>query len=136
MLSRRKAMFLDTAPLGRSNFRGKDFAMSLATWFQQAPSAQQLIAWAVDVARGCHASVAQRLSPAMYEMTLPEARGYIRARAAEVVDREVIRLQERIGSQAAIVASVKHRASEEVIRMAMGDLLKATRQTPVVRKAA
>jgi hypothetical protein len=136
MLSRRKAMLLDTAPLGRSKFRGKDFAMSLATWFQKAPSAQQLIAWAVDVARGCHASVAQRLSPAMYEMTLPEARGYIRARASEVVEREVVRLQERFGTQPGVVAVVRLRATEEVIRMAMGDLLKATRQTPVVRKAA
>ena len=108
----------------------------LATWFRPAPSTQQLIAWAVDVARGCHANVAERLAPAMYEMTLPEVRGYIRARAAEVVEREVVRLEERIGTQASIVAIVKHRATEEVIRMAMGDLLKATRQTPVVRKAA
>src|SRR5262245_17501813 len=111
-------------------------AMPLATWFRPAPSTQQLIAWAVDVARGCHTSVAQRLTPAMYEMTLPEARGYIRARSAEVVQREVVRLSERIGTQPGVVAVITHRATEEVIRMAMGDLLKATRQTPVVRKAA
>jgi hypothetical protein len=116
--------------------RGKDFAMSLFAWFRQAPSAQQLIAWAVDVARSCHAGVAQRLSPMMYDMTLPEARGYIRARGAEVVESEVVALARRMGLQPPVVAVVKQRATEEVIRMAMADLLKATRQTQPLRRAA
>src|SRR5215211_2570878 len=93
---------------------GKDFDMSLATWFKQAPSTQQLIAWAVDVARGCHAKVGQRFSPLMYDMTLPEARGYIRARAAEVVEAEVLLLEQRTGCQPASIAIVKQRAAEEV----------------------
>jgi hypothetical protein len=72
----------------------------------------------------------------MYDMTLPEARGYIRARSAAVVEGEVLLLVQRVGCQPTAIAVVQQRAIEEVVRMAMGDLLKATRQTPVLRRAA
>ncbi len=110
--------------------------MWIPSWLQRSPSSQQLVAWAVDVARSCHASVAQRVGDAMYQMSMPEARGYIRARSASVVEQEVALLQQRIGCQMAVATVIRKRATEEVVRMAMGDLLKATRQSSAVRKAA
>ncbi len=110
--------------------------MWLRNWFRPSDSTQQVIAWAVDVARNCHAGIALRLDQAMYRMSLPEARGYIRARSAAVVMQEVASLQQRATFKLAVAQIIRKRATEEVVRMAMGDLLKATRQSPAVRKAA
>jgi hypothetical protein len=111
-------------------------SMWLASLLQHPASTQQLVAWATDLARRCHDGVALRLDQAMYRMSLPEARGYIRARSAQVIEQEIATLQQRTGLQPAVVPIVRKRATEEVVRMAMGDLLKATRQSPAHRRAA
>jgi hypothetical protein len=110
--------------------------MWLASLLRHTASTQQLVAWATDIARSCHDSVALRLDRAMYRMSMPEARGYIRARSAAVVEQEISLLQKRTGLQPAVVPIVRKRATEEVVRMAMGDLLKATRQSAAHRRAA
>ena len=110
--------------------------MGLASWFRHSTNIQQIAAWAVEIARRCHAGVSQRLDQAMFSMSLPEARGYIRARAAVVVEQESMLVLQRTACQSAVAAEVRRRATEEVVRMAMGDLLKATRQSPAVRRAA
>jgi hypothetical protein len=110
--------------------------MWLPTWLRRSISTNQLLSWAVDVARQCHDAVSARLSPAIFEMSLSEARGYVRARSAAVLDEEIARLQKRTGCQASLLAIVRDRGSDELIRMTMGDLLKAMRQPQQVRKAA
>ena len=109
--------------------------MSLFGWMQRSVSAQQVAAWGADVARKCQASVAERLT-AMRQLTLTEARGYIRARAATILDQEIARLQATTGCPQLMAIAVRDHATEEVIRMAIGDMLKAVRQSQPIRKAA
>jgi hypothetical protein len=68
-------------------------------------------------------------------MSLPEARGYVRARAAVVIDDELAVFIRDTGCQPAVAKAVRECAVEEVTRMAIGDLLRAVRQVPM-RKAA
>lgn len=109
--------------------------MSLLNWLFPSVSTQQLNAWAMEVARRSSDEVAVRLSPAMRRMSLSEYRGYIQARAAMVLDVEIDLLQQQTGCGANLAAAVRQRAVAEIVRLAIGDLLKATRQAPL-RKAA
>ncbi len=110
--------------------------MSLFASFFRPAGGKQVTAWAVEVARRCHAAVSIRLGQQVYRMNLPEARGYIRARSAHVLDGELVLLRERTGCDAAVAQAVRERAFDEVIRLAIGDLLKATRTAAPLRKAA
>ena len=110
--------------------------MALLHWMRSPLSAPQISSWAVELARRSHAAVSQRLSPALLRMGLMEARGYIRARAAAVVASELDSLVQRTGCSPALAAIVRKRAIDEVVRLAIGDLLKSTRQTAASRKAA
>src|SRR5215831_579893 len=76
--------------------QSKDCAMSLFGWMQRSISAQQVVAWGAEVARKCQGAVAQRLT-ATNRLTLTEARGYIRARSATVLDQEIARLRATTG---------------------------------------
>jgi len=109
--------------------------MPLLNWLLPSVSPQQLNAWAMEVARRSQDGVAARLGPAMRHMSLSECRGYIYARAAGVLEVEMDVLEKQTGCGANLAAAVRQRAMSEIVRLAMGDLLKATRQAPL-RKAA
>jgi len=109
--------------------------MRLLNWLLPSVPPQQLNAWAMEVARRSSDGVAARLSPAMRRMSLAECRGYIQARAATVLDIEMDVLQVQTGCGANLAAAVRQRAMAEIVRLAIGDLLKSTRQAPL-RKAA
>jgi hypothetical protein len=125
-----------TVETHRSTTRlSKNPAMSLLNWLFHSAAPQQLNAWAMEVARRSSDAVAVRLSPAMRRMSLSQCRGYIQARAATVLDVEMDLLQEQTGCGPNLAAAVRQRALSEIVRLAIGDLLKATRQAPL-RKAA
>jgi hypothetical protein len=113
----------------------KSLAMPLLNWLLPSVPPQQLNAWAMEVARRSQDAIAARLSPAMRRMTLSECRGYIHARAAAVLEVELDLLEEQTGCGPNLAAAVRQRAMSEIVRLAIGDLLKTTRQAPV-RKAA
>jgi hypothetical protein len=118
--------------------------MSLWSRLFSSVSTRQVSNWAVEVARRCQIEVAHRLNDSIHRMSLPEARGYIRARAARVIDAEMSLVRRRTGCQESIAAAIRERAVEETIRLAIGDLLRATRRSastvtisqPPLRKAA
>jgi hypothetical protein len=118
----------------------------LSIWNQliRPATARQISNWSVEVARRCQTEVASRLSSSIHRMSLPEARGYIRARSARFIKAEIPELSLRTDSQAAGPDAIRERAIEETIRLAIGDLLRATRRAiptpqpmaPARRKAA
>jgi len=125
-----------TVETHRSTTRlSKNPAMSLLNWLFPSAAPQQLNALAMEVARRSSDAVAARLSPVMRRMSLSQCRGYIQARAATVLDVEMDLLQEQTGCGPNLAAAVRQRALSEIVRLAIGDLLKATRQAPL-RKAA
>jgi len=109
--------------------------MSFLSWLFPSVSQQQIHTWAMEVARRSSEGVAVRLSPVMRRMSLSECRGYIQARAATVLDMEMDLLEEQTSCGPSLAAAVRQRAVSEIVRLAIGDLLKATRQAPL-RKAA
>ena len=109
--------------------------MSLLNWLLPSVAPQQLSAWAMEVARRSQDGVAERLGPSMRGMSLAECRGYIQARAATVLDLEMDLLEKQTGCGTSLAGAVRRRAMAEIVRLAIGDLLKATRQAPL-RKAA
>lgn len=118
--------------------------MSLWSRLFSTVSTRQISNWAVEVARQCQIEVSHRLNDSIHRMSLPEARGYIRARAARVIDAELTLIRRRTGCQDSVAAAIRERAVEETIRLAIGDLLRATRRSapavtisrPPLRKAA
>jgi hypothetical protein len=113
----------------------KSLAMPLLNWLLPPFPPQQLHAWAMEVARRSQDAIAARLSPAMRRMTLSECRGYIHARAAAVLEDELDLLEKQTGCGANLAAAVRQRAMSEIVRLAIGDLLKTTRQSPLQKAA-
>lgn len=110
--------------------------MSLLNWIRRPVTVRQVAVWAVEVARRCHPEVSLRLQQGVYDMSLVEARGYIRARAAIVLDDEISQLQRQTHCSLEMATSVRRRAIEEIARLVIGDILRATRQAPMLRRAA
>jgi hypothetical protein len=108
--------------------------MSLWSRMFSSVSTRQISNWAVEVARRCQIEVAHRLEDSIHRMSLPEARGYIRARSARVIDAEMALVCRRTGCQSAVAAAIRERAVEETIRLAIGDLLRATRRAVATEK--
>jgi hypothetical protein len=108
--------------------------MSFLNWLLPSVSPQQLNAWAMEVARRSQDGVAARLGPSMHRMTLSECRGYVHARAAAVLEVELDLLEKQTGCGTNLATAVRQRAMSEIVRLAVGDLLKATRHP--LRKAA
>jgi hypothetical protein len=111
--------------------REKESAMSIWSRLFSRTSTRQISNWAVEVARRCQLEVAERLSDSIHRMSLPEARGYIRARAGRVIDAEISLVSRRTGCQPSVAVAIRERAMEETIRLAIGELLRATRRTVV-----
>ena len=78
--------------------------MPLFDWFRPHASALQITTWAVDVARRCQPDVARRLSPDIHRMSFAEARGYVRARSASLLDDEISQLRQRTACHPALAA--------------------------------
>lgn len=108
--------------------------MALANWFGLPVTPRQIAGWATEVAQHCQADVAARLGPVARGMSLAEARGYIRARLAVVLDQEMPLLAQHIGSDLQLELAVRQQAIDEIVRMTIGDLLKT--QKHVSRRAA
>jgi len=109
--------------------------MLFANWLGASLSPRRVAAWATEVAQHCQADVAARLGPTFHLMSLSEARGYIRARAAAVLDQEILLLADPIGRNPELQLAVRRQATDEIVRMTLGDLLKASRRQ-IGRKAA
>lgn len=110
--------------------------MSLVNWIRRPLVVRQVAIWGVEVARRCHSQVSVRLGQRMYRISLPEARGYIRARCAAVLDDEIVLLLQQTGCDPALAFAVRRRAVHELTRLALGDRLKATRHSAPLRRAA
>jgi hypothetical protein len=109
--------------------------MLLLKWLRVQTATRQIAAWGAEVAQQCQAEVALRLGQTVHRLSLAAACGYIRARAATVLDQEMIVLVQRTHCQAMVAVAVRQRAMEEIVRMAMGDLLKVS-PSQMHRKAA
>ena len=104
--------------------------MLFANWLRTTAMARRTQAWAEEVAQHCQPEVATRLTTAVRHMSLPEARGYIRARVAAILDQEMISLAEHIGFNPTVELAVRSQATDQIVRMTLADLLKATRPLP------
>jgi hypothetical protein len=111
-------------------------AMKLRNWFRRRRPTEEIAARATEIARRCHREVTLRLSQATHRMSLPQARGYIRARAVAVLDDEMAMLAAKAKCQPALLLAVREKATEHVVRMAIGDMLQLSRQSAPLRKAA
>jgi hypothetical protein len=88
--------------------------------------------WAKQIAHRVHPDVWQRVATRAMGMHLAEARGYVRARAAALVQAESRHLAR---GDAALAAQLAERAMPQVVQLIFRDLL----QVPpygAVRKAA
>ena len=110
--------------------------MKLRNWFRRRRPTEEIAARATEIARRCHREVTLRLSQAMHRMSLPQARGYIRARAVSLIDDEMAVLAKQAKCQPALLFAVREQATEHVVRMAIGDMLQFSRQTSQLKKAA
>ena len=110
--------------------------MKLRNWFRPRRPTDEIAARATEIARRCHCEVELRLGQAVHRMSLPQARGYIRARAVAVLDDEMAILAATAKCQPALLVRVREQATEHLVRMAIGDMLQLSRQSGLVRKAA
>ena len=110
--------------------------MKLRNWFRRRRPSEEIAVRATEIARRCHREVTLRLSQAMHRMSLPQARGYIRARAVSLIDDEMAVLAKQAKCQPALLFAVREQATEHVVRMAIGDMLQFSRQTSQLKKAA
>jgi len=112
--------------------------MLLWTWLRTMMMGDQQRALAEQIARDCQAMVWSRVGRRAPLMSLAEARGYVRARAALVVHEAVDRELELRGSQGwrHDPVGLLDETTNEVIRLVLKQVLD-TRHTPsVVRRAA
>ena len=109
--------------------------MALVNWLRLPVTPRHITAWATEVAQHCQADVAARLVPSVRSMSLPEARGYIRARLAAVLDQEMPLVAQHLGANPQLELAVRLQATDEIVRMTIGDLLKST-QKHASRRAA
>jgi hypothetical protein len=109
--------------------------MLFAHWFRVSATRRRIAAWAIEIAQRCQADVVARLSPDPRSMSLPEARGYIRARAADVLDQEMLLLAQHLGANPIFELAMRREATDEIVRMTVGDLIKTSR-SQAIRKAA
>ena len=104
--------------------------MLFANWLRSTAPARRIEAWAAEVAQHCQPEVAARLAATVRQMSLPEARGYIRARVAAILDQEMISLAEHLGVNPTLELAVRSQATDHIVRMTLADLLKAARPLP------
>ncbi len=110
--------------------------MPVLNWMRRPLVVRQVAIWGIEVARRCHPLVSVRLGQKLYRMSLAEARGYIRARSAEVLDDEIALLTQQTGCDPALAAAIGRRATVEIVRLCIGDLLKVARRPQGFRRAA
>jgi hypothetical protein len=111
----------------------KGFHMMFLNWLRTSATPHRIRARATEIAQRCQDDVAARLSPIARHMSLPEARGYIRARAAAVVEEEL--LAENFAHNLELQVAVRGAVIDEIIRMTLGEIVKIPRPQ-FVRQAA
>jgi len=109
--------------------------MLFANWLRVSTTPRRIAAWAIEIAQRCQADVAALLSPDARNMSLTEARGYIRARAAAAIDQEMLLLAKHLGANPILELAVRCEATDEIVRMTVGDLIKTSR-SQAIRNAA
>ncbi len=97
--------------------------MSLLRWIVPQASPQQITAWAAELARDSHDWVADRLGAAIRQMSLSSARGYVQSRASLILDEQIELLKDRANIQPAVVSAIRQAAIDEIVRLAIGDLI-------------
>ena len=91
---------------------------------------------AVQLAQMCHAEAWQRAGRRAVNMSSPEARGYLRARAADLLADWVDPVLAERGLTTRLRAELLGRATEELVAQIIGDLPKAEPTLAPRRKAA
>ena len=85
---------------------------------------RQSIVQAVTIADRSREAVWDRVQDSIFQMDVPEARGYVRARAAAVIRQQVAEvLGKRHRFSERMVARIHQLATERVIRLILVDLL-------------
>ena len=92
---------------------------------------------AMDIAERSHTSVWDRSNEQAVAMRFPEARGYVRARAAAVIHSQVAKHQEEIDSlDVDLRLELVERATQAVVDSVTHELLKSPRRFAARRLAA
>ncbi len=100
----------------------------------QRPSLGRIIATARQIAKQSRDDVWSRIRDLIFEMDVPEARGYVRARAAKIVRREVHALANSMqGIDADCRRLVTSIATERVVQLVIAEVVS---QRPSIRRAA
>lgn len=107
--------------------------MMFVNWLRASATPHRIVAWATEIAQRCQGDVAACLSPSARQMSLPEVRGYIRARAAAIVEEEL--LAENLASNSELQLAVRRAAIDEIVRMTLGEIVKIVRPQ-ISRQAA
>ncbi len=107
--------------------------MMFVNWLRASAARHRVVAWATEIAQRCQGDVAARLSSSVRLMGLHEARGYIRARAAAIIEEEL--LAENLTGNAEMQSAVHRAVIDEIVRMTLGEIVKITRPQ-IIRQAA
>ncbi len=107
--------------------------MIFVNWLRTSSTRHRVVAWATEIAQRCQGDVAARLSPSVRLMSMHEARGYIRARAAAIVEEEL--LAENLTGSAEMQSAVRHAVVDEIVRMTLGEIVKIARPQIILQAA-
>jgi len=114
----------------------KGFEMAWLSMLSLPPSDSQLLELAHDVAAKSQSAVQSRVQQRLGELQLSEARGYVRARSASIIRREIDLL---VNSQPKLRKSrnqLHHMASEAAIRQVIWQVLRDRKQQQTAAVAA
>ena len=109
----------------------------LVNYVRQLCASKQIGRVAVDITRRSYPTVWNRVRARVFKMSPAEARGYIRARAFEVIENEIDALMKyapRLDSWFRL--SVRDRAIEEITGLILADLSSSQRLAPSYRRVA
>lgn len=111
--------------------------MKLIQWLTGGRWQARLAELAEQAATRCHDTVWDRVHPRLAEFSLPEVRGYVRARSVALVEREVDYLLVVEGAPAQHAQTLRDLTIDAVVRQIVWRLLKAKpHRTPALAPAA
>jgi hypothetical protein len=112
------------APAARKGSQNMDWLKNLRSWLL-GPDLSLL---AEQIAIRCRTAVWQRIEHRMHGLSLAEARGYVRVKAAQVIRQQVDRIMESDEAvRPAVRPQLEELAMEAVLRQAILDVLHARR---------
>ena len=108
----------------------------LVNYLRQLCAAKQIGRVAVDITRRSYPTVWNRVRARVFRMSESEARGYIRARALEIIETEIEALMKYAPRlDAWFRMSVRDRAIEEITGLILADVSSTRRLAPSYRRA-